>query len=117
MVNCYDICTKSGIDSISNLPELFMADYYYYLKMNDLLESPKIAQKFRDKATSWADFSKDNGDPKAMYNDTSTGGWNALDGYAIFFWDSISEGKPVGGFFANSPYKENTLIYLTLFIN
>lgn len=103
---------KSGIDSISNLPELFMADYYYYLKMNDLLESPKIAQKFRDKATSWADFSKDNGDPKAMYNDTSTGGWNALDGYAIFFWDSISEGKPVGGFFANSPYKEK---YANLF--
>ena len=96
----------SGINAVSDLPENFMADFYWYLKTNNLLSSPIVHQAARDKAQTWASFSASQGDPVALYNHTSTISYNVNDGFSEFFWDSISNGNPVGGFFGTSPYKE-----------
>lgn len=97
---------KNGIDSVSNLPEIFMSEFYYYLVVNNLLDSPKVHQSLREKAYTWEDFSKNQGDPVALYNNTSTGYYSAHDGYSELFWDSMENGIPTGGFFGTSPYKE-----------
>lgn len=61
----------SGIDAVSNLPEIFMADFYTYLWENDLLDSSKVAAKLH--VSNWDGFSAKYGDPVAWYNATSTG--------------------------------------------
>ena len=94
----------SGIDSVSNLPEIFMADFYTYLLENNLLNSPKVATKLH--ASNWAEFSAPNGDPVALYNATSTGGYGAADGYSELFFDSLNGYEAIGGFLGTSPYKE-----------
>lgn len=94
----------SGIDSVSNLPEVFMADFYTYLFENGLLSSSKVAEKLR--VSNWAGFSAKYGDPVAWYNATSTGGYSAADGYSELFFDSVNGYEAVGGFLGTSPYKE-----------
>lgn len=107
----------SGIDSVSTLPEVFMADFYQYLSENNLLNSSKVNSSLR--VSSWSDFSKLAGDPYAVYNKTSTGVASAADGYSELFFDSISGTEAVGGFLGTSPYKEkyfyvtNHIIQLT----
>ena len=93
-----------GIDSVSNLPEIFMADFYTYLFENELLGSSKVAEKLR--VSNWDAFSAKYGDPVAWYNATSTGGYSAADGYSELFFDSVNEYVAVGGFLGTSPYKE-----------
>ena len=93
-----------GIDSLSNLPEIFMADFYAYLFENGLLNSSKVAEKLH--VSNWAGFSAKYGDPVAWYNATSTGGYSAADGYSELFFDSVDGYVAVGGFLGTSPYKE-----------
>ena len=93
-----------GIDSVSNLPEIFMADFYAYLLENDLLESSAVSAKLQ--VSNWAEFSTPYGDPVAWYNATSTGGYSAADGYSQLFFDSVNGYEAVGGFLGTSPYKE-----------
>ncbi len=93
-----------GIDAVSNLPEIFMADFYAYLLENDLLKSEKVASKLH--VTTWAGFSSPYGDPVAWYNATSTGGYSAADGYSQLFFDSVDGYEAIGGFLGTSPYKE-----------
>ena len=94
----------SGIDSISNLPEIFMADFYTYLFENNLLSSETVAAKLQ--VSNWTGFSAKYGDPVAWYNATSTGGYSAADGYSELFFDSVNGYVAVGGFLGTSPYKE-----------
>ena len=93
-----------GIDAVSNLPEIFMADFYTYLFENNLLNSEKVSTKIQ--VNNWADFSKNNGDPVALYNTTSTVKTGAADGYSELFFDSLNGYEAVGGFLGTSPYKE-----------
>ena len=94
----------AGIDAVSNLPEIFMADFYAYLFENKLLDSYRVAAKLR--VTNWVGFSAKYGDPVAWYNATSTGGYSAADGYSELFFDSVNGYEAVGGFLGTSPYKE-----------
>ncbi len=94
----------NGIDAVSNLPEVFMADFYTYLFENNLLNSSKVSTKIQ--VNNWADFSKNNGDPVALYNTTSTVKTGAADGYSELFFDSVNGYEAVGGFLGTSPYKE-----------
>ena len=93
-----------GIDSVSNLPEIFMADFYAYLSENNLLNSSKVSTTIQ--VSTWAAFSKNNGDPVALYNTTSTVKTGAADGYSELFFDSVNGYEAVGGFLGTSPYKE-----------
>ena len=93
-----------GIDAVSNLPEIFMADFYSYLYENGLLNSSKVASKLQ--VATWEQFSTKYGDPVAWYNATSTGGYGAADGYSELFFDSLNGDQAVGGFLGTSPYKE-----------
>lgn len=93
-----------GIDAVSNLPEIFMADFYSYLYENSLLNSSKVASKLQ--VATWQQFSTKYGDPVAWYNATSTGGYGAADGYSELFFDSLNGYEAVGGFLGTSPYKE-----------
>ncbi|MGI6710672.1 MAG: Ig-like domain-containing protein [Bacilli bacterium] len=101
------------VDGVSNLPEIFMQDFYQYLKDNNLLTSSIVATSLQ--TTTWAGFSTAQTDPVALYNCTSTGTYGATDGYSQFFWDSISGTIATGGFFGTEPYKskyQNVLIHL-----
>ena len=93
-----------GIDAVSNLPEVFMADFYTYLFENNLLNSSKVSTKIQ--VNNWHDFSKNNGDPVALYNTTSTVKTGAADGYSELFFDSLNGYEAIGGFLGTSPYKE-----------
>ncbi|MBR6515347.1 MAG: InlB B-repeat-containing protein [Bacilli bacterium] len=93
-----------GIDAVSNLPEIFMADFYAYLSENNLLNSSKVSTKIQ--VNTWAAFSANNGDPVALYNTTSTVKTGAADGYSELFFDSVNGYEAVGGFLGTSPYKE-----------
>ena len=93
-----------GIDAVSNLPEIFMGDFYTYLFENDLLNSSKVSAKLQ--VATWAEFSTKYGDPVAWYNATSTGGYGAADGYSELFFDSLNGYEAIGGFLGTSPYKE-----------
>lgn len=100
----------SGIDGVSNLPELFMMDFYTYLKDNDLLSSSKVASSIRK--TNWNSFKANYNDPVAIYNHTSTNTSQSQDGYSQFFYTtatgntSTSEITTIeGGFFGTEPYK------------
>ena len=93
-----------GIDAVSNLPEIFMADFYTYLLENNLLSSSKVSSKIH--VSTWAAFSANNGDPVALYNTTSTVKTGAADGYSELFFDSVNGYEAVGGFLGTSPYKE-----------
>ena len=113
-----------GIDAYSNLPEVFMADFYAYLVEYNLLNSSKVSTKIQ--VSTWAAFSKNNGDPVALYNTTSTVKTGAADGYSELFFDSVSGDSTngyvaVGGFLGTSPYKEkyanltHQMIQMTLY--
>ncbi|MFA5543672.1 MAG: InlB B-repeat-containing protein [Bacilli bacterium] len=100
----------NGIDSVSNLPELFMQDYYTYLKDNDLLSSTKVAASLRK--TDWNTFKANYTDPVAIYNHTSTNVASTPDGYSQFFYTSATGDASTskitsieGGFFGTEPYK------------
>ena len=97
---------KDGIDADSDLPEIFTADFYRYLNETGLINSSIIASGIKKRGQSWADFSKLEGDPMALYNETSTMGYGAHDGYNQFFWDTLDGEVAVGGFLGTSPYKE-----------
>ena len=103
-----------GIDSISNLPEMFEMDFYNYLKSKNLLTSTKIDSTCQ--ATTWAKFSGlnpiHNGDPKRIWNDTSTNVGGAANGYVsvyLFGTITLNADKTVkdvqGGFLGTEPYK------------
>jgi len=92
-----------AIDSVSNLPEIFMQDFFVYLLDKDLLNSSLVYATLR--TTTWQAFSEKFDDPVASYNRTSTMYASTPDGYNQFFWDSISNGEAVGGFFGSEPYK------------
>ena len=81
-----------------------MADFYAYLYENNLLNSSKVATKLQ--VTNWKGFSTKCEDPVALYNNTSTGGYGAADGYSELFFDSVNGYEAVGGFLGTSPYKE-----------
>ena len=98
------INAAGGIDAVSNLPEVFMADFYAYLLENSLLNSEKVSTKLQ--VSNWAGFSAKYGDPVAWYNATSTGGYSAADGYSELFFDSVNGYEAAGGFLGTSPYKE-----------
>ncbi len=93
-----------GIDAVSNLPEIFMADFYAYLFENNLLNSSKVASTLH--ASNWAEFSTKQEDPVAKYNATSTGSYKVADGYSELFFDSVNGYEAIGGFLGTSPYKE-----------
>ena len=105
---------SEGIDGISNLPEMFEMDFYNYLKSKNLLTSSKINANCQ--ATTWAKFSGlnplHNGDPKRIWNDTSTNVSGAADGYvAVYLFGTLTLNadftvKDVqGGFLGTEPYK------------
>lgn len=111
---------KDGIDAYSNLPEIFMQDFYTYLKDNNLLSASSVQAGLRK--TTWADFSKSYTDPVAIYNWASTdaygGNYSQLTGYNQFFFESGSGNETtgelynlVGGFLGTDGYKEK---YFTL---
>lgn len=100
----------NGIDAYSNLPEQLMADYYVYLRTNDLLTSPLVAAKLHK--TTWETFKANYTDPVAIYNHTSTNTSQANDGYSQFFYTSATGDTTThlvtsitGGFFGTEPYK------------
>ena len=103
-----------GIDEISNLPEIFEMDFFLYLSDNNLLTSDQINSTCQ--ATTWAVFSGinplHNGDPKRIWNDTSSNVSGGADGYvSVFLYDTIelNDDKTVksvtGGFLGTEPYK------------
>ena len=105
---------SKGIDSISNLPEMFEMDFFKYLKDNNLLKSGDLNSAMV--ADTWAKFSglnpNHNGDPVRIWNDTSSNSSKAVDGYvALFLYETIELNddftvKDVqGGFLGTEPYK------------
>ncbi len=103
-----------GIDSISNLPEMFEADFFKYLSDKNLLTSSKIDSTCQ--ADTWAKFSGlnpiHNGDPKRIWNDTSTNVGGSANGYvSVYLFGTITLNadftvKDVqGGFLGTEPYK------------
>ena len=109
-----------GIDAVSNLPEIFMQDFFTWLKDNDLLSAASVQEGLRK--TTWADFSANYTDPVAIYNWASTGAYGGvisdLTGYSQLFIDSGTGNSEtgeilslVGGFLGTPGYKEK---YATL---
>ena len=116
-----------GIDAISNLPEMFEMDFFKYLSDKNLLTSSKIDQSCQ--ATTWAKFSGLNpnhaGDPKRIWNDTSTAKAGSANGYvSVYLFGQITLNSDLsvkdvtGGFLGTEPYKTkywgllNTLVLL-----
>lgn len=108
----YDV--GKGIDEISNLPEMFEMDFFKYLKDNNLLTDSRINSTMV--ADTWAKFSginpMHNGDPKRIWNDTSSNVSGGADGYvSVFLYDSIimnddyTVDSVTGGFLGTEPYK------------
>ena len=100
----------SGIDQYTNLPEIFMIDFYTYLKDNNLLTSSVVATSLHK--TNWTDFSKNYTDPVAIYNHTTTNTSATTNGYSQFFYDTATGDSQTGqiltiegGFFGTEPYK------------
>lgn len=101
---------NNGIDSYSNLAQIFMADFYIYLRDNNLLASNKVSNSLHK--TNWIDFKKNYDDPVAIYNHTTTNTAQTNDGYSQFFYTSASGNKQTGevtsisgGFLGTEPYK------------
>ena len=102
---------ESGIKNNSNLPVIFMQDFFTYLKDNDLLESDVVAASLRK--TTWETFSVLTGDPQANYSKTTSNTAQTNDGYTQFFVDGGSGNSEtgeieeiVGGFFGADGYRE-----------
>ena len=100
------------IDGVSNLPEIFMQDFYKYLKDNNLLSSSLVDSSLR--VSDWAGFSVNKVDPQALYNWVSGTYvvYSKIDGYSQFFWNSIATDATTkkitsvtGGFFGTEPYQ------------
>ena len=109
-----DFAAGDGIDGISDLPETFEKDFFKYLKDNNLLTDSRVNESCQ--AATWEKFSglnpNHNGDPKRIWNDTSTNSSKGADGYvALFLFDKITmdENNVVtaieGGFLGTEPYK------------
>lgn len=109
-----DYDAGKGIDEFSDLPETFEMDFYKYLKDNNLLTDAKVHATMQ--ADSWEKFSglnpNHNGDPKRIWNDTSTNAAGGADGYvALFLFDTIEINSDLtvkdvnGGFLGTEPYK------------
>jgi len=103
-----------GIDEISDLPEHFEMDFFKYLSDNNFLNDSRIDATC--KVDTWEKFSglnpNHNGDPKRIWNDTSTNGAGGANGYvAVFLYDSIEVNDDLtikdvkGGFLGTEPYK------------
>lgn len=109
---------QNGIVNYSNLPHMFTLDFYTYLRDNNLLNSPLVNPMFY--VTTWEEFSKQNphhnGDPYALFNDTSSNTGQTNDGYSQLFFDTAT-GDPItgelidvkGGFLGTEPYKSKYL--------
>lgn len=100
----------SGIDANSNLPEQLMADFYYYLKQNNLLTSAPVAVSLQK--TTWDTFKANYTDPVAIYNHTTTNTSSATNGYSQFFYTTATGNTSThlvttitDGFFGTEPYK------------
>ncbi|MFA6889690.1 MAG: InlB B-repeat-containing protein [Bacilli bacterium] len=100
----------NGIDAYSNLPEQMMADYYMYLKDNNLLNSSLVDSTLQK--TTWANFSANYTDPVAIYNHTTTNTSANSNGYSQLFYTSATGNIAThevltidGGFFGTEPYK------------
>ena len=109
-----DFNAGGGIDAISDLPETFEMDFFKYLKDNNLLTDERVNASCQ--ADTWEKFSglnpTHNGDPKRIWNDTSTNSSKGADGYvALFLFDTITmDANNVvtdiqGGFLGTEPYK------------
>lgn len=99
-----------GIDKDSELPEMFMEDFFTYLKDNNLLNSSLVHSNLRK--TTWTEFKANYNDPVAIYNHTSTNTASATDGYSQFFYTSATGDTATGlitsiegGFLGTEPYK------------
>lgn len=103
----------AGIDAVSELPEMFMLDFYKYLVDNDLLTSSVVDSGLHK--TTWADFSKSYDDPVAIYNWGANKAYGGLSGdtkgYNQFFYDSGTGNSEtgeaesfIGGFFGSDEY-------------
>lgn len=100
----------NGIDSVSTLPEIFMADFYMYLKENNLLTSNKVDSSLHK--TTWEAFKANYTDPVAIYNHTTSNTSQTNNGYSQLFFDTAT-GNPTtgefitieGGFLGTEPYK------------
>ncbi len=115
----------SGIDAISSLPEMFERDFFNYLSTNNLLESDKLDPTMV--ASTWEAFSglnpNHNGDPRRIWNDTSSNGAGAANGYvALFLYEELAfndDGslKDIkGGFLGSEPYKSKYFGLMDLLI-
>src|SRR5690606_12584471 len=100
-----------GISANSNLPKIFMQDFYTYLKDNDLLNAEVVDSSLR--VTTWADFSKLTGDPLAHYNKTTTNTSQTTNGYTQLLVDGGSGDETTGditelvdGFLGADGYKQ-----------
>jgi uncharacterized repeat protein (TIGR02543 family) len=111
---------NDGIAEDSNLPVIFMQDFYTWLKDNDLLNSDAVDPALRK--LNWADFSANYDDPVAIYNWASSGSAGGvisdLKGYSQYFVESGTGNTEtgeitslVGGFLGTPGYKEK---YATL---
>jgi len=100
----------NGIDEYSNLPEIFMIDFYTYLKDNDLLTSSVVDSSLHK--TTWVDFKANYDDPVAIYNHTTTNTSATTNGYSQFFYTNATGNAETGelltiegGFFGSETYK------------
>jgi len=105
---------SKGIDAISNLPEVFEADFFKYLSDNNLLDDSRVGDTV--KVSSWAEFSQvnpiHNGDPQRIWNDTTSNKTGTPNGYvSIFLFDKLEVNDDLtikdvtGGFLGTEPYK------------
>ena len=105
---------NKGIDEISNLPEIFEMDFFKYLSDNNLLADSQLDSTCI--ASSWEVFSgvnpNHNGDPKRIWNDTSSATAANTNGYvSLFLYETIEVNADLtikdvkGGFLGTEPYK------------
>ncbi|MFA5670681.1 MAG: InlB B-repeat-containing protein [Balneolaceae bacterium] len=106
---------KDGIEANSELPEIFMQDFFTWLRDNDLLESTVVDAGLHK--TTWEDFSMSYTDPRAIYNwaadKTAGGAIGDVKGYSQLFLESGTGNAEtgeiltlVGGFFGADGYKD-----------
>lgn len=109
---------NKGIDPYSDLPEMFMLDFFNYLQANNLLTSPLVDSTIHQ--TTWAGFSQKNplhgGDPYAVYNDTTSNTAQTNNGYSQLFFTTATGDSNTGelltisgGFLGTEPYKSKYL--------
>ncbi len=107
----------TGIDEISNLPEIFEMDFFNYLSDNELLGAEGLFEG--GNVTTWAEFSglnshREDHDPRRIWNDTAgtkpaigqTAGYVGKFLYGTLELNEDGTLKDVqGGFLGTEPYK------------